>query len=380
MTQYKYSQYNIEIDTKPNGDIFLFNTYSSKGKWIPRADYDDIKDNQSIDLGDVPVYLAKEQFIVPNNLDEYERLQREIYNVAHDSKKLQFIIATTKACNYRCHYCYEGQYLSSEKMQQDTMDNIVAYIIRKCRDRSGLKEIILQWFGGETLLHTEPIRYITAKLKKEYADEHNIEIRGHITTNGRLLTRKVVDEMVSDYCIKSVQITLDGMAKDYARIKGCTEDDFHKVIENIKYAQDKLTVHIRLNLYENLESLKKLLDYIDEEKLIVSVYIAHIFDVSQTPDKYQSDYRFFTYEHNNLMQYIIDNKYTYMIGGIPKPVCKRLVCKANTDWQYVIDIYGIADNSFRRETQKMTVIFMLVVKVINTYGVPTRFFIWPRKR
>lgn len=337
---YKYSQYNIEIEKKDNGDTYLFNTYTSNGRWIPKSDLDDIKDKTSIDLGDIPLYLAKEQFIVPSNLDEYGRLQNEIYDAAHNSKTLQFIIATTKACNYRCYYCFEAQHLSNEKIQPDTMDGIVRFIIQKCEENPNVDNVLLQWFGGEPLLYQEPIRYITKKLQEKYTEEHNINIRGHITTNGRLLTPDVADDMISNYSIKSVQITLDGLSKEYARIKGCSENDFDTVINNIKYAQDKLIVYIRLNLGDNLQSLKDLIAYMTSEKLKVYIQISHIFDTSQSPEIYQEAYRLFTEDNKELMEYIIKNGYSYLIGGEQKIPRRRLVCKANTTWQYAIDIYG----------------------------------------
>lgn len=338
-TLYKYSQYNIEIETRSSGETFIFNTYSCQGRWIPRSDLDDIKDNPSIDIGDVPIYLAKEQYIVPTTINEYNRLQEEIYNTAHNSKTLHFIIATTKACNYKCYYCFEAKHISNEKMTHETMDDVVNFIIKKCKERPEANDLLLQWFGGEPLLYQEPIRYITSKLK-EYTANKKISIRGHITTNGRLFTPDVIDNMVNNYCIKSVQITLDGLPKDYARIKGCSEKDFSTVINNIKYAQDKLDIKIRLNLKDNLQSLKSLIEYIDQEKLRVRVSILHIWDTTQDNSTYHSKYKEYTYNYNQLVQYIMDNSYTYLMGDISKVQRKRMSCKANVDWQYVIDIYG----------------------------------------
>lgn len=349
-TLYKYSQYNIEIDHRKNDDTYIFNTYTSHGRWIPKSDFDDIKDKTSIDLGDVPLYLAKEQFIVPSNLDEYGRLQNEIYDATHNSKTLQFIIATTKACNYRCYYCFEAQHLSNEKMQLDTMDGIVRFIIQKCEENPNVDTVLLQWFGGEPLLYQEPIRYITKELREKYTEEHNINIRGHITTNGKLLTPDVVDDMVSNYNIKSVQITLDGLSRDYARIKGCSEADFDTVINNIRYAQDKLDVQIRINLGDNLDALKELIDYINQENLNIRMSIAHIWDTSQNIEIYQSEYKKYTENYKILIEYINRNSIKNKLAGKSKIKQRRIVCEANAIWHYAIDIYG----NLYRCTEKIT--------------------------
>ena len=199
---------------------------------------------------------------------------------------------------------------------------------------------MLQWFGGEPLLHQESIRYITKQLKEKYTEEHNITIRGNLTTNGRLLFPDLVDDMVSNYNINSVIITLDGISKYYTRIKGCSEDDFNTVIDNIKYAQKKLEVHIRLNLADNLQSLKALIACFANENLKVDIYVFNIFDTSLSPGEYQDAYRVYTEDHKDLMKYITENGYSYLTGGGQEIPRSRIVCKANTDWRYVIDTQG----------------------------------------
>lgn len=94
---YKYSQYNIIVQEKEN-QVFLFNTYTSKGRWIPKSDLDDIKDNPSIDIGDVPIYLAEEQYIVPTSTDELH--SERPYKIQH----VDFEV--TPFCNENCVHCF----------------------------------------------------------------------------------------------------------------------------------------------------------------------------------------------------------------------------------------------------------------------------------
>ncbi len=341
--KYKFSKYNIEAVHGDEGRTYLFNSYSGKGRWIDGHDLDDIKDKRGIDLGDVPEELAEDGFIVPETADEYGSLMKEIHEINRKSDTLYFIIATTKACNYRCYYCFEGSHISNENMDPGTMEAVSAFIIGKCKENPGLKSLVLQWFGGEPLLFTEPIRRITQSLA-EYVQANKIELRGHITTNGRLLTPELVDEMADLYHIKTVQITLDGTASEYERIKGCSEDDFLRVIDNIRYAQDRMKVFIRLNLKDNLESLKELIAYLYDMKLKVHVRISHIFDLSQNPEEYLASYREYTEEHRELADFIREEGYLKLFGDISKIPKRRLVCKANASWHYAIDIYG---NLFR---------------------------------
>ena len=217
---YKYSQYNIEIENKPNGDTYLFNTYTSHGRWIPKADLDDIKDNQSIDLGDVPIYLAKEQFIIPNNIDEYERLTESNNNRLSNPSMLDLTIAVTRSCNYNCTYCFEKNELGAGNISSKTIDGIIIFIEKKLMEHD-FKSIRVVYFGGEPLLNISAIKEIAQKIK----NITDVPIIGHITTNGRYLTPEAVKEL-KDYNILSAQITLDGLPEEYAKLKGCKKSDF----------------------------------------------------------------------------------------------------------------------------------------------------------
>lgn len=337
-TLYKYSKYNIVIDESETS-VTIYNTYSSQHTELSKADYAELVNNQSIDLGDYPVYLAQQGFIVPVALDETEKMKSDIYRAAHQREKLDFIIAVTQRCNYRCYYCFESEYLCNEDMSIETMDNVIKFIKNKCEEYTELKIVSLQWFGGEPTLNIPAIRYITDNLR-DYLNSHNIVIRGHITTNGRQFTPTVIDELISKYYLKSAQITLDGMATEYAKIKGCREEDFYEVINNIKYAQDKIQVQIRLNLGNNIESLKQLVTLIAKENMKVIIHYYHVWDTSMTPDNYKLAYGNFADKSEEFEEFIDENDFGHLFPS--RAVCKRrtLACQANADFQFSIGIDG----------------------------------------
>lgn len=244
MQLYKYSQFNIIADQTPTRAL-IYNTYTLNYRWIDNSELDDIQDKQSIDIGDVPVYLANEGFIVPNTLDEIQRLKDDAKAHAEKADFMFLSIFTTLACNYRCVYCFEkDQLCQTEHMTKETADEIIAFIKRRYVDHTFTKPLKIKWFGGEPLLNMEIIRYISNALIS-----NNIDFNARMYTNGRLLTKEIAEELKSLHVTDEVVIPLDGLAPTYAKLKNCTENDFYETLNNIKAVEDilKITIHINVS-------------------------------------------------------------------------------------------------------------------------------------
>ena len=79
-TTYKYSKYNIELesDTEGNEDeVTIFNTYTSKYITLEKEVVEDLKCETDISLGDFPDYLVDLGIFVPSTLDETKRVLDE---------------------------------------------------------------------------------------------------------------------------------------------------------------------------------------------------------------------------------------------------------------------------------------------------------------
>lgn len=243
---YKYSQFNIEV-SETIDYMLLYNTYSLKYRWISKPEYADIKDNLTIDIGDVPVELAESGFIVPVDIDEIQRLKDEAYSKVNHPENMFISIFTTLACNYRCVYCFEkDQLCNSDHMTIETADETIAFIKRYREKYNVNNPVHIKWFGGEPLLNMEIIRYITTELRN-----NNIKLWAKMYTNGRLLTRDLALELKELGVTDDVVIPIDGLAENYARIKGCSEKDFYTVLENIRDTQDILRIVIHLNVSDS---------------------------------------------------------------------------------------------------------------------------------
>ncbi|MGE3755822.1 MAG: radical SAM protein [Planctomycetota bacterium] len=114
---------------------------------------------------------------------------------AHQPMKMMLFMA--QSCNLRCTYCYgiEGNYVDKgEKMSPETAEAAVDYLMLNSPQR---RHFYIYFFGGEPLLNFETIQH-TVKYARQRAAELRKTVEFGITTNGTLLSDKVVDFLVQE--------------------------------------------------------------------------------------------------------------------------------------------------------------------------------------
>ena len=352
-TTYKYSKYNIELesDTEGNEDeVTIFNTYTSKYITLEKEVVEDLKCETDISLGDFPDYLVDLGIFVPSTLDETKRVLDEGCAYAYKTDVLSYTIGITKRCNYRCSYCFERAYLCNEDMSQKTIDDTIEFIINECNKREDLRLLSIEFFGGEPTLCKEQIYHISEKLSN-YCKSKGIQFNTTVVTNGLLFTKEFVDKMVANFGLKKVQITLDGLNPTYAKMKGTSLDSFDKVIENIRYAQNKLLVLIRLNAAPyNVDDLKRLITYLYESNLNIQIYFQNIKDLTKDSESVKENFDDFAKLSDDLYEFIDENNYNSLFKLSAVNPRKCVFCSANVDGYYAIDtkgyLYKCLDNLF----------------------------------
>ena len=191
--------------------------------------------------------LVAHRFLVPNDVDENKTVRdlRAMLSFMLRKKPVtHFTVFTTTDCNARCFYCYE-QGRSRIPMNPKAAHDTAAYILRVSEGES----VKLRWFGGEPLLNIEAIRIICKVLS-----ESGKPFSSSIVTNGLYLTEPIIQEAIQNWNLQKAQITLDGTAPVYNRVKAyvdAVEDPYTQVLANIEsclYAGIRVT--IRLNVSE----------------------------------------------------------------------------------------------------------------------------------
>ena len=190
--------------------------------------------------------LIDHWFLVPQDYDD-QKACREIRQMASLLMPAaqtinKYTILTTTGCNARCFYCYEKG-TKSITMTAETASRVVRYIVA----HRGDEEIKLRWFGGEPLVNAKVIDQICTELSQQGVPFHS-----EMTTNGYLMDADLVQRAKNLWQLQKVQITLDGTAKTYNRVKAYVYQGvnaFERVLQNIGLLTAVgIQVNIRLNV------------------------------------------------------------------------------------------------------------------------------------
>ena len=215
---------------------------------------------------EAPAKLYEDHFLVPESTQETQTYL-ELKDVLVLKEELprgisSYVILPTTACNARCFYCFE-QGMRYRSMSRETVEDTVRFILR--HKPAGEGKIHIHWFGGEPMCAADNIDRICAGL-----EEAGIGFTAEMTSNGSLFTEASARKAAEAWKVSRIQITLDGMAEEYARRKryiDAPEAPFETVIRNIHLLiAAGIDVTVRLNADENnLGEIYRVVDFLSEE-------------------------------------------------------------------------------------------------------------------
>ncbi len=227
----------VELEEELYTSIFIKNEYNK------------YESNELYDMG----------FLVDDNSNEneyLEELRKEVLD--NNSDKIgNIIIAPTLECNAHCYYCFENGYRKGI-MSIETANHLVNYLAKNWNG----EKLGITWFGGEPLIASEIIDYISCSLKKK-----NIVFGAKITTNGLLFKKSTIEKLRESWCVEKVQITIDAIGDEYNKIKkynDSIDNPFECVMKNIEYLLSvNMPVKIRINFDpEKQEKVLKTMNYL----------------------------------------------------------------------------------------------------------------------
>ena len=227
-------------------------------------------------------FLWENWFLVPADRKESETWQqvRQLLMLKEEVPEgiSHFVILPTTACNARCIYCFE-QGIKPCTMDRDTAEDTIRFIL-KYRPTGG--KIHIHWFGGEPACVPGIINRICEGLL-----DAGVEFNAEMTSNGSLFTPELAKHAKKIWKMERIQITLDGLANEYAARKRYWTDiqnPFDTVIRNIRILlSEGIHVAIRLNvdeknvdeIFRTIKFLKEF--YTEEERRGMTVYAHSLF-------------------------------------------------------------------------------------------------------
>ena len=272
------------------GRYLLFHMLTRELLVLPPRFIDYFEDDRffsaSILSEEIPAKLYKHYFLVPENTRE-SQLYLELKDLLVVKEELpdgitNYVILPTTTCNARCFYCFE-QGMRYRKMSRETVEDTLHFILQHKPENQ--KKIHIHWFGGEPMCASDHIDRICSGLTAA-----GIDFSAEMTSNGSLFTEELVNRAARIWNISKIQITLDGMADEYAKRKRYSDamkNPFQTVIRNMHLLiAAGISVTIRLNVDENnTGEIYQAVDYLDEEfsaaeKKKLAVYAHSLFGQS----------------------------------------------------------------------------------------------------
>lgn len=250
MAVMRWSRYNLLFESKRNGWL-LYNSASNSFLKLGDASVEMVKKIKetpdAMDYSLMPelyFHLRNGGFLVEEGQDDdfFRILKMRRLTSNYAGHTMILTIAPTRACNFACPYCYEGNRTAS-MMSEETEDKLVEFI----KKHKKISRLSIIWYGGEPLLAFQKIKSLNQKISalgKEYSS--------FIVTNGYLLNDEVVaslDELKTNL----IQITLDGSKETHDSRRhliggGPTYDRIVENIDRLLASSWEGKVHIRVNV------------------------------------------------------------------------------------------------------------------------------------
>lgn len=256
----KYSQFNTILPF--DGQFVLYNSFHNRiiileetlKDILQAARFEGI--DSLLDVHpDFYNYLADQEFLVDEQVDEINRVREISQRVDEDPSQYLLTINPTMNCNFKCWYCYET-HVKNSSLTPEQINRINKFIL-KTAERPELKHFGLSFFGGEPLLYFS--RDVTPIIDHFHrvCNEHGLDYSISFTSNGYLIDQDFIDyfDRLNIRC--SLQITFDGYGKTHDQVRYVNENkgSFDQIVKNIKLlVKNRFPVRLRINYTEsNLE-------------------------------------------------------------------------------------------------------------------------------
>lgn len=149
--------------------------------------------------------FARLGVLVPDRDAEREEMRETFDKLNSKSRRFKVTVTLTLECNLACPYCYEEPFRGRFAMNAATADLLVQRMTERMTE--GL-DVTVDFYGGEALLQRDLLHEIASRLR-DAADRRGVGFAFTMFSNGVLLTRSVVEELLP-LGLSAVRLTIDG--------------------------------------------------------------------------------------------------------------------------------------------------------------------------
>jgi len=246
--------------------IILYSTKNAAVVEMPKSLAEKLPDPEL--SGEDRKTLRKLGFLINSPDKEKKELLGYIDELNELNRTLNIKLVMNLDCNLACKYCFEGTRKGRFYMTNRTADDFIRFVMNKVRDRDDFEEILITYYGGEPLLSTDLITYISRKLKF-FARDIGIRFRFYFVTNGTMLSKEIV-KTLKPLGLKEAYITIDGPRKVHDRFRPFRtgRGSFDIILKNVKDVSGLIKVKLGGNFSrENYMIFPKLLGYLHRNGL-----------------------------------------------------------------------------------------------------------------
>ncbi|WP_256874916.1 radical SAM/SPASM domain-containing protein [Nostoc sp. C052] len=303
------------------------------------------------------------ELIVPAHEDELKTILARNDAAKLDDDVLYLVVQPTAFCQLGCHYC--GQEHTSKMMSEDDQQRFLERTRIKLATQK-FHSLSISWFGAEPLVGLSVIRTLTPQLKS-LAESFGCSYDARIVTNGLALTEKVATELIKEFGVTFIEVTLDGVAEFHnaRRMQKNGLPTFDTIFANVTALAHRDDLDVQLNIrcnvdHENYESVSLLLQKLAKEGLQnkLRFYVAPIHSWgNDAHTRSLTKEEFAEWEINWFGEMI---NLGFPMGFIPE--IKPIVCMTVTPNAELVDAYGNIFNCTE-------------VSYVPTYGTPNEYAI-----
>lgn len=292
----KSSGYNIYVGNNNTGGI-VYNSLSHQYLQLPPKKWNvSVKGNalvaDSFTHDDIDI-LCEKGFFVDTEIDEFAIACSRKMSSRLDKRAFHIIVNPTLDCNLRCWYCYES-HKKGTRISDDRIESIKKLIAWKYKE-DNFKDLSLSFFGGEPMMGASKVLFLIDSAKY-FCEQNGINLHVSFTTNGTLLSEKVLEQL--NGIPTSLQITIDGSKEQHNKTRGSKLFDSYEVIwKNIKKISQRISnvlfiirINYDENTFKNADSLIEDILKIEQSKVKISVQ--KIWQVNSSKINYDQVFNF----------------------------------------------------------------------------------------